>query len=203
MAKRNTKEIILNTALQLFADRGYDGVGMREIASKAGVRESAIYKHYKNKQDIFDSIILKMDEVYEQETASFQIPQNIAAVMQGGEIQENLYKMCLLMFCIYLQDNSGSQLRRMLTIEQVKHTASGEIFKQRILDQALDYIAIQFSELIKQGYYQDYDPQVMALQFYSPLYLLLVKYDRQTERHEEALAFLEKHITIFDSLYRK
>ena len=49
--------------------------------------------------------------------------------------------------------------------------------------------------------YVDADPMVMALQFYSPLYLLLSKYDTQPEKHEEALSFLERHITIFNKIY--
>ena len=40
----------------MFAKRGFSGVSVRDIASAVGVRESALYKHFKNKQDILDKI---------------------------------------------------------------------------------------------------------------------------------------------------
>jgi AcrR family transcriptional regulator len=58
----NTKERILNISLELFSKHGFSGVSVRDIAKKVGVRESALYKHFKNKQDIFDSIIVVMKE---------------------------------------------------------------------------------------------------------------------------------------------
>ena len=47
MPKRNTKELILKEALRLFSDNGYDGVSVREISGAVGIRESAIYRHFK------------------------------------------------------------------------------------------------------------------------------------------------------------
>ncbi|MDR2043282.1 MAG: TetR/AcrR family transcriptional regulator [Clostridium sp.] len=43
---RDTKEVILTVALKLFSERGYDGVGIRDILKEIGIRESALYKHY-------------------------------------------------------------------------------------------------------------------------------------------------------------
>lgn len=200
MTKRNTKEMILAVALKLFSDRGYDGVGLREIAGEVGVSESAIYKHFGSKQDIFESIIQMMEEKYEENMRSFHISEQISP---DNELQETLYKMCLLLFHLYLCDEKGSQLRRMLTIELVKNTAAGKAYKEKLIDTAVEYISGVFSLLMTQGYYKKADPYVMALQFYSPLYLLILTYDRQPERYEEAVAFLEKHIQQFDLLNRR
>lgn len=52
----NTKEKILITALRLFAKDGYEAVSVSQIASELGITKGALYKHYKNKRDIFDSI---------------------------------------------------------------------------------------------------------------------------------------------------
>lgn len=203
MPKRNTKELILDAALKLFSDRGYDGVGVRDIAKEVGIRESALYKHYRSKQDIFDTIIAQINDSTEQEIASFKIPEHMKAIVKGGDAQENLIKMCLKMFQIYLKDERGSQLRRMLTFEQTKNTDAGKFFTDKIIDAGLEYITNIFSELVKQRYYLEADPYVMAMQFYAPLYLLLIKYDRQPEKYEEAELYLEKHILQFDKIYLK
>ena len=57
MAKRNTKDIILFESLKLFADKGYDGVTVRDIAAEVGIKQSSLYKHYKSKQEIFDTLV--------------------------------------------------------------------------------------------------------------------------------------------------
>lgn len=60
--KRNEKpmkERILEEALQLFSQNGYTGTSMNDIAAKLGVTKAALYKHYKSKQEILDSIVEK------------------------------------------------------------------------------------------------------------------------------------------------
>jgi AcrR family transcriptional regulator len=52
-----TKKIIFEVAVELFSQRGYDGVSIREIARGAGIKESSIYNHFKNKEDIFNCIL--------------------------------------------------------------------------------------------------------------------------------------------------
>ena len=52
-----TKERIFDVSLELFSQRGFDAVSVREIAREVGIRESSIYNHYKNKEAILDTII--------------------------------------------------------------------------------------------------------------------------------------------------
>jgi AcrR family transcriptional regulator len=56
-AQRNTKQAILDAALDLFAERGYFGTSMRQIARAVGVRESALYHHFESKQAVFRQIL--------------------------------------------------------------------------------------------------------------------------------------------------
>lgn len=58
----NTKEKILESALELFSVAGYDAVSVSDISGKVGITKGALYKHYENKRDIFDSIVKKMTE---------------------------------------------------------------------------------------------------------------------------------------------
>ena len=56
----NTKEKILTAALALFARQGYQATSVSTIASELKLTKGALYKHYKNKEDIFTSILKKM-----------------------------------------------------------------------------------------------------------------------------------------------
>lgn len=51
-----TKEKIFDVAVDLFSKRGYNGVSVRKIAEGAGIKESSIYNHFKNKEEILNCI---------------------------------------------------------------------------------------------------------------------------------------------------
>jgi AcrR family transcriptional regulator len=55
---RNRRALILTAAAALFAERGYERVGMSEIAEAVAVRPSAIYGHFAGKQDLLYNVIL-------------------------------------------------------------------------------------------------------------------------------------------------
>jgi len=64
---QQTKELILNTATELFAIHGYDGLRVDEIASKAQVNKATIYYHFKDKNFIFETIIMEMvDKIFKE-----------------------------------------------------------------------------------------------------------------------------------------
>lgn len=51
-----TKERIFDVAVDLFSRHGYNGVSVRKIADGAGIKESSIYNHFKNKEEILHCI---------------------------------------------------------------------------------------------------------------------------------------------------
>lgn len=54
--KRSTKERILAAAAELFAEKGYFAVPVRTIARRVGIKESSLYHHFTNKEDILEKI---------------------------------------------------------------------------------------------------------------------------------------------------
>lgn len=55
--RTDTREVILSTALELFADKGYDATSMREIAEKIGISKPALYYHFDSKEDIVRGVL--------------------------------------------------------------------------------------------------------------------------------------------------
>lgn len=58
----STKARIERAALTLFVERGVDGVAVREIAAKVGITDAAIYRHFKSKADLAESLMLAIHE---------------------------------------------------------------------------------------------------------------------------------------------
>ena len=71
----DTKEKILMTALHLFARDGFDAVSVSTISGELGMTKGALYKHYKNKRDIFDSIVERMFEIDAERSKQYQVPE--------------------------------------------------------------------------------------------------------------------------------
>jgi len=66
---QKTKDIIFNTALEMFSEKGYDNISTREIARTAGVNESTAYYYYKSKEAILNDIL----SVYRQKLSRYLI----------------------------------------------------------------------------------------------------------------------------------
>jgi len=59
----STRERIRETALQLFGEKGYDGVSMNELAERVGVAKPSLYNYYRSKEDLLiDLVELGMTE---------------------------------------------------------------------------------------------------------------------------------------------
>ena len=76
----STKEKILDAALTLFAENGYDGTSMEQIASIVGIKAPSLYKHYKGKEDILNALIDSAEARYEE---MFGSEKNIGKVPQS------------------------------------------------------------------------------------------------------------------------
>ena len=75
--EKNTKERILDEALKLFAQSGYMGTSMNDIAASLGVTKAALYKHYTSKQEILDSIVEKMNQMDMERVKEYEMPEAI------------------------------------------------------------------------------------------------------------------------------
>lgn len=200
---RNTKEVIMNVALDQFSKQGFEGTGIRDIAKVIGIRESAIYKHFGRKQEIFDSILKDIEYRYEKEKSNFELSEYMKDSIEENDSRTDLFLMCTKMFEFYLKSEYGIQLRRMLTIEQYRDSEAGKVFRELIINNGLTYTTSIFQELIDAKVYIDENPVTMATQFYYLFYLLLSKYDGQKDTYDEALSALEQHMTLFNTVYEK
>ena len=70
-----TKERILRIALELFAQNGYLGTSMNDIAGQLGITKAALYKHYAGKQEILDKIVERMNKMDYERDEAYEMPE--------------------------------------------------------------------------------------------------------------------------------
>jgi len=59
-----TKTRILNSAYELFVEKGYRGSSMRDIAENAGIKAGSVYNHFKTKEDIFEAVFIEKHPLF-------------------------------------------------------------------------------------------------------------------------------------------
>ena len=195
----DTKERILMAALRLFAREGYEAVSVSDIAGELGITKGALYKHYKNKRDIFDSIVARMFQVDAERSRQFEVPEE--QFDQSPETYEdvsleNIRRFTLAQFVFWTEDDFASHFRKMLTLEQYRSAEMAELYNSVLAAGPVAYMEDIFREMRKKGLLREADPKQLALAYYAPLYLLINMWDRADDK-AALTALLDDHIARF------
>ncbi len=196
----DTKERILETALALFAQSGYLGTSMHDIAKELGITKGALYKHYASKQEILDSIVKSTAAQYEADTDKIHIHvQNVQRdIPVFTEITEDaLFEKVRQIFEYSLHNDAISRFRRMMTIEQFRSPELAALYSKRYVERILRYHAGIFRALIAAGEIVAEDPDALAMMYVAPVITLIGICDRQPEREPECLDKLQSHVRLF------
>lgn len=200
----DTKQRILDEALTLFSEKGYANVFVGDIAERVGIKAPSLYKHYKNKQAIFDAIIDEMNNRFEQQAQTLNIngtdPTADAEIYKNMD-EDQLVKLGNDLFEYYLHDEYTKRFRKMLTLEQFKDKDLAKVYSKQYFDMPLSYQGMLLGLIASQGMLVTDNASIMTIHFYAPIYMLLTLCDREPERENEALRLLEEHIRQFDKLY--
>lgn len=201
----STKERIVYESLRLFSQKGYDGVSMREIASAVGIKGASIYNHFKGKEDIFNAIFTEMMKRYDNAAAKMSVPaeqdsETVAKYMKMDESQ--MMRIADDLFSFFVKDKFAVSFRKLLVSEQHKSKLASKALTEYYLEAPIVFQTRLFEGMQQCGAFLGYDPAVMALHFYSPMYYLLEKYDMGCS-YEECMELISKHIHWFCKLYQK
>ena len=198
----NTKERILNEALTLFSQKGYSAVYLSEIAKAVNIKPPSLYKHYKSKNDIFESCINVFSKRIEQIRDDLQLPNSNVPLISYEQISEqHLINIAFALFTFYLKDDVASKFRKMLMIERYHNPELNKIFENIFIKKAVEYEEEIFSNLINKKIIKKTDPHIIALQFYTPIFYLLQKYDMRQNEIEKAKQELSLIIHEFTKNY--
>lgn len=201
----DTKERIMETALELFAEKGYLGTSMNDMAKQLGFTKAALYKHYTSKQEILNRIVERMNETDYERAKQFEMPEGnlteIVAAYQKTPI-EKVRAYSKAQFLHWTEEEFSSRFRKMLTLEQYRDPEMAQLYQKYLATGPVDYMAAIFRGLTD----SEEAAQHLALEFYGPMFLLYSVFDSGAEQ-EQVLSLLDAHIDRFihqmESVYRK
>ena len=196
MEKGNTKQEILEAALELFSVQGFEATSISQIAAAVGIRKASLYSHFASKQAILDALAKEVLEQYaahsifagpDWEKAAGNLPLTPDAAVQ----------MVLGQIRYVLHDPSISRARKMLVIEQFRNPDLAKLQTKQNYTDVLGYFTGFVKQLIRQGVLAEEDPQIMAAQLCLPISVWINLCDREPEREAEVMVLVEKHIRQF------
>ena len=191
MKDMSTKERIMYAALDLFSKKGYDGVGVDLIAENAGLKGPSLYRHFKGKEDIFNSMIELVASHYEE---GFGLKQELEEL---PESMEELIENAMNKIQFTMHDDIIRKVRRILAMGQFRNSRVAELTSRYHLENLQQVYAGIFAGMMEKGILKQENPEILALEFVSPVSLLIHMYDRQPEREEEVLDKIRKHFEYF------
>lgn len=177
---KTTKENILLTSLKLFAESGFDAVSTGMIAEKLGITKGALYRHFKNKQEIFDSIVQRMFEKDLERAEEDSVPGEAYEKDPGQYEKVGFREFCgyaVNQFDYWTEDEFAACFRKMITLEQYKSPEKMKLYQDVIGLGPVEYSADVFREMIKDGALNEAaekaGPWMLAVEFFAPLKLAI------------------------------
>jgi len=155
MMRKNNREKILETARMLFPKYGYNGISIREIASKAKLTTGAIYFHFKNKKDIYKTICLEAIEIL------------ISSFREGINKKQTPNQKLISTFDSYLQffDEHRDYYNILMEVKS-DYESMGDSEKNEIVGKFSQLICIGEVPIkmgIEEGRFRDIDPRMLSV----------------------------------------
>ena len=189
-----TKEKILKTSLKLFSAKGYKATTVRDIAGAMGVKQSALYNHFKNKDEILETLISNL-------TSSA-----IVTLFDDKDTQElqkqgkALLASIATTFKLLGFDGQNEALYKLLMQEIFRNERIREIYNEHFYQENVKKLSGLFFGMMQEELIKSSDPLLLANEFFSPLFfyqmqVTLLKLDKKST--SSVVSMFEKHVDYF------
>jgi AcrR family transcriptional regulator len=164
-AARDTRSEILEAALDLFAEHGFAGASVRDLARAAGVRESALYHYFPSKDALFEAVI--------QSVVEFRAG---AAVAQMRDLQDRTLEEILTSLTEFviarLRTPIERKFWRILMTEGPRLTTDGRVSWHNLVQRTRKPMMAMLHDMVRRGgLRRDLDVDTFVLHFIGPIIL--------------------------------
>ena len=193
----STKDKILDAALTLFAENGYNGTSVEQIAKAVGIKAPSLYKHYKSKEDILNSLIDSAEVRYEE---MFGSERNIGKI---PESREEFIEMTMGRISFTMRDPIIRKTRMFLVQEQFRNQRTSEVTTRHQLDGIQRMYAKILKGMMDKGLVKQDDPELLSAELTAPAVLQIARADRQPQCEKNVLECIERHLRHFCNVYMR
>ena len=191
----DTKERILNAALELFSRNGYAGTNIRELSASLGLVKSGVYKHYESKEAIWNALLDQMVAYYGEHFGSAEHLPPVPDSLEG------LVQMTMRMVDFTVHDEKVVKTRKLLSIEQFRDDRARELATKHFLTGLTQMFTRVFTSMMDRGLIRRDDPGMLAFAYTAPISALIHLCDREPEKVPRAMAQIEAFSRHFIATY--
>ena len=191
----DTKERILEAALEMFSQNGYAGTNIRELSASLGLVKSSVYKHYESKEAIWNALLDEMITYYADHFGSAEHLPPVPDSLEG------LVTMTMQMVNFTVHDEKIIMTRKVLTLEQFRDSRARELATKHFLTGLTEIFTHIFAGMMDKGSLRRDDPAMLALAYTTPISALIHLCDREPDKKEAALAKVEAFSRHFIRVY--
>ena len=191
----NTKERILEAALEMFSRYGYAGTNIRELTASLGLVKSGIYKHFESKEAIWNAVLDEMITYYEEHFGSAD------RMPPTPETLDEFVTMTMRMVNLTIHDEKILMTRKVLTIEQFRDERARDLATRHFLTGLTEMFTHIFTQMMEKGLLRKEDPSMLAFAYTAPISSLIHLCDREPDKTVEAIARIEAFIRHFVKTY--
>ncbi|WP_366924577.1 TetR/AcrR family transcriptional regulator [Metallumcola ferriviriculae] len=197
-----TKERIFYSAVYLFSTKGFANVGIRELCRSVDIKESALYNHYKSKEDLFLSIL----EVFKEASSKVVFSdEEIESAVQSGDIalffKENMKK-----FSYSTNNPLYHTILQIILMESYTNAHAHDLARSHLYYLRRDYTEKVLRGMMDNGDIKECDVEVVTAEYYYGLKGLLDEYLLREVWNEDTdviMKRIEKHIAFFVEILKK
>lgn len=192
----STRERIFMTAVDLFSQRGFSGVSVRDITREVGINESSMYNHFKNKEALLEAIF----EYFKTDIGGAIYPEEEVEGMIDRIGPLAFMEQSLDLFIQRLGSPVMNKIGRILTIEQFANENIRWLLEQQIFELPRCIYTKAFAKMIKDGAIQPFEPELLADEYLA--YSVSLYYEYAVVKHEfieadRIKALVSRHIEFF------
>ncbi len=193
MEGKNTREIILQEALNLFSNKGYSAVSMRDIATAVGIRASSIYHHFSGKQELFEALIQKANDVKDCLQTVF-----MNALSKAGTVEEEAFVQAGVFFVTgYLQNIQVAPLLKVLECERFHNEDADRVWQELLIFAPLEHETNVFRMLRERGeIVDDIAAEELAVEYQAAI--MLAYFSGDIKQLQTQLQYFYKRVFIQD-----
>lgn len=172
MQVNQTKIMIQNTALELFALHGYNAVSIRDIGKKVGIKESTIYYYFENKQDILNQLLAQVEELIGTMKDAFN-----HKFSQIDDVKEAEFVGAAVHYLnqFFLNDHVLKYIR-MLSIEMQSNPKAAQLYRNLVFTMPLEHQTKVFEQMVEKGFFREDDAYQLAMEYQSIIYSIFQKH---------------------------
>ncbi|MBR6538127.1 MAG: TetR/AcrR family transcriptional regulator [Lachnospiraceae bacterium] len=191
----STKSRILDEALVMFAENGYKGTNLRDLAARLGLSKSALYKHYESKEAIWNALLDRMEVYYGDRFGS---AENMPKTPKSCD---ELFHLTMNMIDFTVHDERIILTRKLLLTEQFHDERVCRLATKHFLAGTQRMFTTLFRAMMAEGIMKKDDPEMLAFLYTSPVTSLIQLCTREPERQEEVMGQIEMFVKYFIDTY--